>query len=74
MSDETEGVVFPVQTEHGDGAEVFLPLMSLRDWFAGQALGGILAEGLWDSDETVIRAYQLSDQMMAERAKEADDS
>lgn len=47
--------------------------MSLRDWFAGQALCGLLAdpdgprgEG---SDPYVVGAYRIADAMLAERAK-----
>ena len=41
--------------------------MSLRDWFAGQAL-----ISLWDCDdcnESAKRAYKMADAMLAERKK-----
>lgn len=51
--------------------------MSLRDWFAGQAL--IAISGLWrgtisDIDESISQltarvAYQIADAMLAERSK-----
>ncbi|SLK04001.1 hypothetical protein [Novosphingobium mathurense] len=47
--------------------------MSLRDWFAGQALGGMLAsEGdqsgyYHDAAFSAQRAYSLADAMLAER-------
>ena len=47
--------------------------MSLRDWFAGMALQGLLASQQPDwtaSDEgSTYRAYKLADIMLAEREK-----
>lgn len=34
---------FPVMTRIGDGLRCADPGMTLRDWFAGQALAGLLA-------------------------------
>lgn len=47
------------------------PGMSLRDWFAGQALAGMYAAG---DDElapgiAAAAAYRLADAMLKERAK-----
>lgn len=58
--------------------------MSLRDWFAGQALaiaftdGAFDAEGYFIDDEAkrhviqAARAYRVADAMLAERAKGGD--
>lgn len=49
------------------------PGMSLRDWFAGQALAGILATGAGDDDSQALRqiiaedAYGYADAMLRER-------
>jgi len=45
--------------------------MSLRDWFAGQALAGLWADHTLDAgnDETATRCYLMADAMLAERAK-----
>ncbi len=48
--------------------------MSLRDYFAGQALAGLCANGesvIIDGERTPIQAaaYRLADAMLAERAK-----
>jgi hypothetical protein len=46
--------------------------MTLRDWFAGQALVGICAhQDSWGCtvNEIAPQAYQLADAMLAERAK-----
>lgn len=50
--------------------------MSLRDWFAGQALTGILAsphhlapENEGQSTHLAMRLYQMADALLAERAK-----
>lgn len=47
--------------------------MSLRDWFAGQALVGMCAGHVWpradDGPEAARRAYLIADAMLQERAK-----
>jgi len=46
--------------------------MSLRDWFAGQALSGMLAdegEAGYKAQTAASRSYELADAMLAERAK-----
>lgn len=57
----------PISTDHG---------MALRDWFAGQALAGILAGGFADTiphddinggSDTAVFAYQYADAMIAAR-------
>lgn len=50
-----------------------LPEMTLRDWFAGQALVGKLAHGLhpdWEVDDVTRSAYLYADSMMDERSEE----
>lgn len=44
--------------------------MSMLDWYAGQALAGMLANG-WacSATEYAMGAYNFADAMMAERAK-----
>lgn len=71
MSDELNdgGPAFPVTeapyspNNHG---------MSLRDWFAGQALAGLLAQSsgtAFGSDHSIgaLWAYQMADAMLAAR-------
>ena len=43
--------------------------MSLRDWFAGQALAGLLASGPYDCGPSGIAhdAYQIADAMLTAR-------
>lgn len=44
--------------------------MSLRDWFAGQALNGLLASGtVRDASYIAKRTYEFADAMLAERNK-----
>lgn len=48
--------------------------MTLRDWFAGQALMGIvtayaLGKGDWLLPDMVYQAYEVADAMLAERSK-----
>jgi hypothetical protein len=52
------------------GQTVYSNGMSLRDWFAGQALAGLLASGGaadWSNDAD--NAYRAADAMIAERYK-----
>lgn len=63
----TEYLDGPDQTNctHSDG-------MSLRDWFAGQAMAGLCESGVEaDYDEAHIAAtcWRLADAILAERAK-----
>jgi hypothetical protein len=47
----------------------FQPGMSLRDWFAGQALGALIATSHLGLEDTVPRAYKYADAMIEERKK-----
>jgi hypothetical protein len=69
------GPAFPKQSADGEWYEG----MSLRDWFAGQALVGLLASGhpsynLADTDQNAqyaaFRAYVMAEEMLAARAIE----
>jgi hypothetical protein len=68
------GPAFPVPTDMSGGEAFYLatPGMSLRDWFAGQAMGGICAHsdtwGLPDVSEIALKAYRIADAMIAARA------
>jgi hypothetical protein len=59
------GSAFP---SHGSMGEVEHRGMSLRDWFAGQALVGLLANV--EDGPIVKQAYIFADAMLAERAKQ----
>ncbi len=68
------GPAFPVpDTYHPNGQVQYGSSgMSLRDWFAGQALCGIMASGKGTSNVEVWgapHAYALADAMLAERAR-----
>lgn len=72
MSDLSEdllrkgGPAFPSQS-----ATAYIHGMSLRDWFAGQALSGLYADHTQEiSAETAAEAaYRTADAMLAERNK-----
>jgi len=73
MSEEDGGQAFPDHYTNGNGYLQQHPGMTLRDWFAGQALAGIMAG---DPDAITIQncfnaslCYQLADAMLAERAR-----
>ncbi|MDP3936705.1 MAG: hypothetical protein Q8R92_01060 [Deltaproteobacteria bacterium] len=61
------GAAFPSSNEDGD----LVVGMTLRDWFAGQALIGLLSQGSqtvrWHNENGAI-AYQAADAMLAHRA------
>lgn len=61
---------FPVLEQGGDGLEMSAPGMTLADYFAGQALAGLLAavNGPMRQD-CVHEAYTLALQMLAERER-----
>lgn len=69
---------FPSVCLGDPGHPASVPGMSLRDWFAGQALAGLLAHpecrtvGPGHEEATICaarEAYAVSDAMLAERAK-----
>lgn len=71
MNDKDGGPAFPredYQTDRAPGQHG----MSLRDWFAGQALAGMLAgdkteSGAWSA--FALDAYNAADAMLKEREK-----
>lgn len=71
--DADGGRAFPVSIP-AKGGTVYAPGMSLRDWFAGQALAGLAASwvterpGRWE--KAAEEAYGMADAMLAARAKE----
>jgi len=78
MTKDTGGPAFPRSgVKDGYGKVVGdVKGMSLRDWFAGQALAGIAA-GYWSNSdmsdlapsELAEKAFALADAMLAERAE-----
>ena len=45
--------------------------MSLRDWFAGQALTGLVTNGQYPAGQIAESAYSFADAMLAAREQEA---
>jgi hypothetical protein len=43
--------------------------MSLRDWFAGQALAGLSSKSVFDADDCAHLAWKRADKMMILREK-----
>jgi hypothetical protein len=67
MSNKPDGgPAFPRSDELG--LHRAIPGMSLRDWFAGMAMQGMLADGI-AHDGAPRFAYRLADAMLAEREK-----
>lgn len=70
------GSAFPCEQGHcpdGTWNQTFEAGMSLRDWFAGQALAGICGDGIPGShhiaSQTARDAYEYADAMLLERQK-----
>ena len=64
---------FPVLERGGDGLELTDPGMTLRDYFAAQAIGPLLQQNETYPDENwrlglAIDAYAMADAMLAVRA------
>jgi hypothetical protein len=75
MAKADGGPAFPVSWDM-DGATVAMPGMTLRDWFAGQALAGWLASSPGNERHPVVtgqddvvagHAYAMADAMLAAR-------
>ena len=75
MSEEPNdgGPAFPVVAESSAAHGAAFRGMTLRDYFAGQALSGFCANGTFGSatsDQTVARwAYEVADAMIQKREK-----
>lgn len=75
MTDRIEdgGPAFPEPVAISPSDDVYPAYggMSLRDWFAGQALAGLYASGPHDCDQHGIAhdAYLVADAMIAARQK-----
>lgn len=62
------GAAFPIPNDDRPGAYSAEPGMSLRDWFAGQAMAGLLAaKGYHLRQVAAIDAYNIADAMLAAR-------
>lgn len=81
------GPAFPVDDRyHADGRVYGSNGMTLRDYFAGQAMNGMIsgdaqpyisikesADGIVQEDKTASRAYRYADAMLAARERKEDD-
>lgn len=63
------GSAFPVAGDSLDDG--YVEGMTLRDWFAGQALAGLMAmqSSSVDPSSTAKRCFTLADAMLAERER-----
>lgn len=75
MSGGQDVAAFPHESYDAEAdMDTVKPGMSLRDWFAGQALNGLLASGKWDNCGVGFEAYiathahNVADAMLAARA------
>ena len=75
MKDRTGGPAFPVRSDHFEGTDIppeemvecGFGGMTLRDYFAGQAISGLAHTD--SPDKTAQWAYNLADSMLKEREK-----
>lgn len=64
------GAAFPLHgTDTLGEPYVISPGMSLRDYFAGQALAAILVNGEYDFDDAASDAYRYANAMLAARSE-----
>lgn len=69
MSKNDGGPAFPITIDLGQSVE-FHKGVSVRDYFAGQAVIGLVARpGFVDADYTASFAYKVADAMLKERQK-----
>ncbi len=63
------GPAFPIPDAHFPNGEIQFGCngMTLRDWFAGQALAGMLSRGGWEAEGASIDAFMYADAMLAAR-------
>lgn len=72
MSKPDGGAAFPIERIDSEyGTRWTESGMTLRDWFAGQALTGLLAERSLAAPAAATRAYEYADAMIAERESES---
>ena len=71
MSEEPNdgGSAFPAMLP---GGNYCTPGMTLRDWFAGQALAGIAANDNYSEKQTAGLCYQIADFMLLARESKPD--
>jgi len=75
VSKETGGWAFPGEIEQATRSNIKSPGMTLRDYFAGQAIAGFASaqdkNGVWravDCEEGIaIQCYKIADAMIKER-------
>lgn len=69
MADPKNPTAFPVRI----GEDIWSPGMTLRDWFAGQAMAGYLLAMPEDDEASIMEvaeiSYMLADAMLSERIK-----
>ncbi len=76
MSDKIDdgGPAFPTDNEAQTGPNTYhWTGMTLRDWFAGQALAGALANPNRSDEINACGLYMVADAMIAARKGSADD-
>ena len=73
MNANDGGPAFPLTCSTGDSRDGVYACngMTLRDWFAGQALVKAVKGSERTAEAIALRAYFIADAMLAQRAKEA---
>jgi len=68
------GAAFPVfdSARGGMDYQCYDPGMTLRDWFAGQVLAGMLTADIHSKEKVANFCYGMADAMIAEREKQND--
>lgn len=60
---------FPRTVTYSDGSSETWPGMTLRQWYAGMAMQGLVVSADWSTTTIAEEAFRLADAMLAQEEK-----